>query len=307
MSMDIVCLVGATGAGKTASSLHLCRCFHGEVVNFDSRQVYRDIPLVTAQPSAREQAVCPHHLYGYLASDIPVQAGRFVETVRRTLEEITARGNLPVLVGGTGLYLKTLIQGIAPIPPIAGEVRQRIESLCAQLGSPALHHRLERQDPAYAAKIHPNDRQRICRALEVLEGTGRPLSWWHQQPRYQPLDIRALKVGIGVDLQDLRPLLARRIEIMLELGAVREMQEAYDACPDRNAPAFTGIGCPELLAHILDGLDLAEAKSLWLQNTRAYAKRQITWFKRDREINWFAPHDLKEMEERVRAWKGREG
>jgi tRNA dimethylallyltransferase len=113
MSMDIVCLVGATGAGKTASSLHLCRCFHGEVVNFDSRQVYRDIPLVTAQPSAREQAVCPHHLYGYLASDIPVQAGRFVETVRRTLEEITARGNLPVLVGGTGLYLKTLIQGIA--------------------------------------------------------------------------------------------------------------------------------------------------------------------------------------------------
>ena len=303
--MDIVCLVGATGAGKTASSLHLARCFHGEVVNFDSRQVYRDIPIVTAQPSAQEQAVCTHHLYGYLASHIPVQAGRFVETVGTTLKDITSRGKLPVLVGGTGLYLKTLIQGIAPIPDIPEDVRKGIESLCAIKGSPTLYRRLEREDPVYAAKIHPNDKQRICRALEVLEGTGKPLSWWHQQPEHQPLNIRALKLGIGVDLQELKPLLARRIESMLELGAITEMRTAYAACPHRDAPAFTGIGCPELLAHILDGLDLDEAKRLWLQNTRAYAKRQITWFKRDPEIAWFAPHDLKEMEERVRTWIGR--
>lgn len=307
MSTDIVCLAGATGAGKTASALHLARCFNGEVVNFDSRQVYRDIPIVTAQPSAEEQSVCPHHLYGYLASDIPVQAGRFVDTVREVLGDITARGRLPLLVGGTGLYLKTLIQGIAPIPEIAPDVRERIVQACVSQGSPVLYRQLEEKDPVYAAKIHPNDKQRICRALEVLEGTGRPLSWWHEQPDHNPMEIRALKFGIQVDLEALRPLLARRIDSMLELGAVREMRDAYAACSDRNAPAFTGIGCPELLAHLLDGVGLEETRAAWLQNTRSYAKRQITWFKRERDIHWFAPDDLKGMEERVRAWRECEG
>jgi tRNA dimethylallyltransferase len=305
MSMDIVCLVGATGAGKTAAALHLASCFDGEVVNFDSRQVYRDIPLVTAQPSPEEQAVCPHHLYGYLASDIPVQAGSFVDTVRDKVVEITARGKLPLLVGGTGLYLKTLIQGIAPIPSVPREVRERVEALCTTKGSPALHSLLRRKDPVYASKIHPNDRQRICRALEVLEGAGHSLTWWHEQPLSCPMQLRPLKLGIRVDLQELKPLLERRIAIMLERGAVQEMRDAYARCPDRHAPAFTGIGCPELLEHILDRVDIEETRSVWLQKTRAYAKRQTTWFKRDQEVIWFAPNAFKEMETRVRTWKER--
>jgi len=306
MSMHIVCLVGATGAGKTASALYLARHFDAEVVNFDSRQVYRDVPIVTAQPSPAEQAVCPHHLYGYLCSDVPVQAGSFVETVRDRIADITARGKLPLLVGGTGLYLKTLIQGIAPIPEIPQEIRERIETMCVSMGSSVLYQRLEGEDPEYAARIHPHDRQRICRALEVLEGTGHPLSWWHRQPDRQPaVKVRSLKLGVRVDMQELKPLLAKRIRIMLELGAVQEMRNAYAVCPDRRAPAFTGIGCPELLAHLLDHVDLEETKRVWLQKTRAYAKRQTTWFKRDQEITWFAPDAFKEMEKRVRTWKER--
>ncbi len=305
MSMNIVCLVGATGAGKTASALYLARHFDAEVINFDSRQVYRDIPIVTAQPSPAEQSVCPHHLYGYLASDVPVQAGGFVETVRSRIADITARGKLPLLVGGTGLYLKTLIQGIAPIPEIPGGVRERIESLCLTQGSAVLHKRLQGEDPEYAARIHPHDRQRICRALEVVEGTGHPLSWWHRQPDCQSMKVRPLKLGIQIDMQELKPLLAKRIQAMLEFGAVQEMRSAYAACPDRSAPAFTGIGCPELLGHLLDHADLEETTRTWLQKTRAYAKRQTTWFKRDQEIHWFPPDAFKEIKKRVRTWKDR--
>ncbi len=308
MSLAVVCLVGPTGAGKTAAALHLARCLRGEVVNFDSRQVYRDIPVITAQPDAQEQALCPHHLYGYLASDIPVQAGRFVETVRNTLEEITARGSLPLLVGGTGLYLQTLIQGIAPIPAIAPKVREGILTECATKGSPALYERLKEADPWYAAKIHPNDKQRICRALEVLEDTGKPLSWWHTQPGEQFGRIQALKLGMRMELATCKPRLARRIDAMLLCGAVQEMEDAYAVCPDRNAPAFTGIGCPELLGHILDNVGMDQTKQAWLQHTRAYAKRQITWFKRDTAIYWFAPDDVQGMEDAVRAWlEGRGG
>lgn len=303
MSLAVVCLVGPTGAGKTAAALHLARCFKGEVVNFDSRQVYRDIPVITAQPDAQEQAVCPHHLYGYLASDIPVQAGRFVETVRNNLEEITARGSLPLLVGGTGLYLQTLIQGIAPIPDIPPKVREGILTECASKGSPALYERLKEADPRYAAKIHPNDKQRICRALEVLEDTGKPLSWWHTQQGEQPDSIQALKLGMRMELATCKPRLARRIQAMLDNGAIKEMEDAFTVCPDRNAPAFTGIGCPELLGHLLDGTSLDAAQGAWLQNTRAYAKRQITWFKRDNDIHWFAPDDVQGMEDAVRAWR----
>ncbi|WP_462324373.1 tRNA (adenosine(37)-N6)-dimethylallyltransferase MiaA [Desulfoplanes sp.] len=297
-----VSLAGATGTGKTAAALYLARHLNAEVVNFDSRQVYRDIPLITAQPSPEEQSVCPHHLYGYLDLDIPVQAGTFIAGVKEVLHGIAERGKLPLLVGGTGLYLKTLVEGIAPIPQIPPGVRRNIERACALEGSAVLHARLTAHDPEYAARIHPNDKQRVTRALEVFEATGKPLSWWHKQPGEKAPDVRVLMLGVHVDLQDLTPRLAKRIDTMLVSGGVQEMARAYALCPDRNAPAFTGIGCPELLGHLLDGVGIEETRATWLHNTRAYAKRQITWFKRIADMHWFAPDGFKEMNERVHAW-----
>ena len=292
--LDLVCLVGATGTGKTAAALALARALGGGVINFDSRQVYAGLAVVTAQPTPEERAVCPHALYGYLPVDEPVRAGSFAGEILAQARAYRERGLVPILVGGTGLYLKSLVDGLAPIPDIDPAVREAVVQECAAQGSQVLHARLREVDPDYAARIHPNDPQRICRALEVFRATGRTLTWWHGQTR-RPTGLRALKIGLRADLASLTPRLDRRIGLMLEAGALEEVRVAYEGCPRRDAPGFSGIGCPELLAVLLDGLGVDEARQEWLRNTRAYAKRQLTWFNRDDGIAWHDPQDAAGM------------
>ena len=295
---SLLCLVGATGTGKTAAALALAAAFGGGVINFDSRQVYAGLPIVTAQPTPEERAVCPHALYGYLPIDTAVRAGSFAAEILAQVEVCRQQGLVPILVGGTGLYLKSLVDGLAPIPDIDPRIRQELAGECAALGSPVLHARLRAVDPDYAARIHPNDPQRICRALEVFAATGKTLTWWHGQTR-RPEGLRVLKIGLRADLAALTPRLERRIGLMLEAGALDEVRQAYASCPHRDAPGFSGIGCPELLAVLLDGLDMASARADWLRSTRAYAKRQLTWFNKDGEIAWHVPADVEGMVERA--------
>ncbi|WP_028578155.1 tRNA (adenosine(37)-N6)-dimethylallyltransferase MiaA [Desulfomicrobium escambiense] len=298
---SLVCLVGATGTGKTAAALALAGALGGGVVNFDSRQVYAGLGIVTAQPTPQEQAVCPHSLYGYLPVDRPVRAGSFAAEILARAETYRSEGLVPILVGGTGLYLKSLVDGLAPIPDVDPRIREELARECASVGSPVLYARLRGVDPDYASKIHPNDPQRICRALEVFAATGRTLTWWHGQTR-RPEGLRALKIGLRTDLATLTPRLERRIGLMLEAGALDEVRLAYKGCPHRDAPGFSGIGCPELLAVLLDGLDMAQARADWLRSTRAYAKRQLTWFNKDGDIAWHDPADFEGMTARARAF-----
>jgi tRNA dimethylallyltransferase len=299
--LSLVCLVGATGTGKTAAALALAKALGGGVVNFDSRQVYGGLAVVTAQPSPEEQAQCPHALYGHLPVDRPVRAGSFAGEILDAARDMHARGLVPILVGGTGLYLRSLVDGLAPIPDIDPRVREALVEECRTLGPQVLHRRLSALDPDYAAKIHPNDPQRVCRALEVVAATGRTLTWWHART-CRPEGLRVLKIGLSANLVDLTPRLARRIELMLAAGALAEVSRAYAACPDRGAPGFSGIGCPELLSVLLDGLDLDEARRDWLRGTRAYAKRQLTWFRKDAEIAWHDPDDLDGIVARAKAF-----
>ncbi|PKN41710.1 MAG: tRNA (adenosine(37)-N6)-dimethylallyltransferase MiaA [Deltaproteobacteria bacterium HGW-Deltaproteobacteria-18] len=289
--ISLLCLVGATGTGKTAAALALARALGGAVVNFDSRQVYAGLGVVTAQPTAEERAVCPHALYGYLPISTPVRAGAFAVEIMDQARAYRDQGLAPILVGGTGLYLKSLVDGLAPIPDIDPRIREDVVGECRAHGSQILHGRLQLLDPDYAAKIHPNDPQRICRALEVIAATGRTLTWWHAQTS-RPAGLRVLKIGISADLNSLTPRLARRIDLMLEAGAREEVRLAYERCPNRAAPGFSGIGCPELLAVLLDGLSLDQARRDWLRSTRAYAKRQLTWFNKDSEIFWHHSEDV---------------
>jgi tRNA dimethylallyltransferase len=298
---SLVCLVGATGTGKTAAALALATTFGGGVINFDSRQVYAGLPIVTAQPTPQERSVCPHALYGYLPIDRAVRAGSFAAEILARVEAFRQQGLVPILVGGTGLYLKSLVDGLAPIPDIDPRIREDLARECAALGSPALHARLRDVDPDYAARIHPNDPQRICRALEVFAATGQTLTWWHGQTR-RPEGLRVLKIGLRTDLATLTPRLERRIGLMLEAGALDEVRQAYASCPRRDAPGFSGIGCPELLAVLLDGLDMAQARADWLRSTRAYAKRQLTWFHKDQDIAWHDPADVGAMVARAGAF-----
>jgi tRNA dimethylallyltransferase len=295
----VICLVGPTGAGKTAAALHLARTFGAGVVNADSRQVYRDFPVITAQPSPEERAVCPHLLYGFLPSTEKISAGVWTDKATAAIDalrrdESRRDGLLPLLVGGTGLYLKTLLDGIAAIPRVDPAIGARLERQCDDLGAPALHARLAAIDPEYAARIHPNDRQRAVRALEVHEGTGRTLSWWHARP-VPPPRFAALRMGMDMSLDELTPRLDRRIDLMLEAGALDEARAARALCDDPAAPGWSGIGCAELYRHLTGELTLAEARLLWLRNTRAYAKRQLTWFRADRRIRWVRPDDLDAM------------
>jgi tRNA dimethylallyltransferase len=299
--LNLVCLVGATGTGKTAAALALATALGGGVINFDSRQVYAGLGIVTAQPTPEERAVCPHALYGYLPVDQPVRAGSFAGEILAQARSYTGQGLVPILVGGTGLYLKSLVDGLAPIPDIDPRIREALVRECASHGPQILHARLRGVDPDYAARIHPNDPQRICRALEVFEATGRTLTWWHGQTR-RPEGLRVLKIGLRAELAALTPRLDRRIGLMLEAGALEEVRLAYGGCPDRNAPGFSGIGCPELLAVLLDGLDLGQARQDWLRSTRAYAKRQLTWFNKDAEIAWHDPQDAAGMVARAEAF-----
>ncbi len=291
---DVVCIVGPTGTGKTAAALGLAERFGGGVINYDSRQVYRGVPLVTAQPTSEEQTQCPHWLYGFMEPVQAIDAGLFSHLAESAIGEAVQRGLLPLLVGGTGLYLDALLYGLAAIPDVPSMIRQSIQARYDTMGGEALHAELQTIDPQYAAKIHPNDRQRITRALEVFETTGRVLSSWHAEQNPQPR-FNHLKIGLHMDLDELTPRLALRIDMMLKGGAVAEMKAAYQKTPMPNAPGWTGIGCMELIEYIRDRMTLEQAKSLWLRRTRAYAKRQLTWFKRDPEIHWFDPADVAAM------------
>ena len=299
--LSIVAIAGATGTGKTGAAIHLARTFGAGVVNFDSRQVYKGIPLITAQPTDEEQAACPHRLYGFLPLTETIHASRFAVLAREALEQTAADGLLPVLVGGTGMYLKAIIEGLSPIPEVDPEIRSRVLAECAEKGSVRLHEELLLVDPEAAARIHPNDPQRTCRALEVYHSSGRPISEWQRLKGDVP-PYRVLRIGLHRELDELTVDLARRIELMMEHGALEEIRTAFESVRDRSAPGLSGIGCPELLEYLLGEASLDDAKARWLKNTRAYAKRQRTWFKRDREIFWHAPRDFKGMADAVARW-----
>ncbi|WP_432736798.1 tRNA (adenosine(37)-N6)-dimethylallyltransferase MiaA [Maridesulfovibrio sp. FT414] len=296
----VVCILGPTGAGKTATALGLARKFPVRVINFDSRQVYTDFPVITAQPNRDETAVCPHELYGFLPTSETINAAGFVRLAEERIEA-SAENELPVLVGGTGMYLQSLTSGLAPIPDIPDDIRERIRRRAEEEGGPSLYAELEKVDPEYCRRTHPNNRQRNARALEVYEATGRTFTWWHNR-EVPPSPYEFLKIGIMVDLDVLTPLLALRIDKMLKAGAVEEARRAWEICPDDSAPGWTGIGCSELLRYIKGEISMDETRHLWLKNTRAYAKRQLTWFKRETDINWFAPGEHAEAVRIVEQW-----
>jgi tRNA dimethylallyltransferase len=301
----VVCLLGATGTGKTEAGLVLAEAFGGGVVNVDSRQVYADLAVVTAQPTAGEQARAPHYLYGDTPLDAPVCAGDFALKARAVVATLHDKGLLPLLIGGTGLYFRAILGGLAPIPPVPDAVRQAVLEDFTRHGPTVMHARLAAVDAAYAARIAPADRQRVTRALEVHAATGRSFSDWHALGDPNAPGYDALKIGLTLPMADLAPRLARRIEAMEAAGAAGEVRRALARYPE-DAPGLSGIGGPELAAFLAGKTSLEAAKALWLANTRAYAKRQMTWFRKEPGVVWFSPDDHKGMLRIVREWLERE-
>lgn len=301
MGAPLVCIPGPTGAGKTGAGIALARELGGEVVNFDSRQIYTDFPVITAQPSDEERAQCPHLLYGFLPTERAMTAAAFADLALEAIAEVRSRGALPILVGGTGMYLRWILTPMAPIPDVDDDVRRAVREDCAERGPAALHADLAARDPELAERLHPNDRQRIMRGLEVVLSSGTPLSQWHKLTP-PPRDFDVLKLGVGVDLDELTPHLFRRIDLMLAAGALDEARAAMEKNADPAAPGWSGIGCAELLAHLRGEIDLDECKRQWGANTRAYAKRQLTWFRADKAVRWYRPGEHAAMLDACRAF-----
>lgn len=283
--------MGPTGAGKTAQSLAMAKaglpiC----IINTDSRQLYKDFPIISAQPSAAEKSVCPHKLFGYLKTEETSSAGDWLVRAKNEIECAHKNGQIPVLAGGTGFYFRALFDGIVEIPDIPQDIHEHFIKEIAEKGSQALHEELQKIDSEYAQKIHFNDKQRIARALEVFTATGKKFSDWHKEtPQNTKYDV--LRIGIGLPLDELAPILYKRTSIMLEQGALDEARKALEICPDITAPGWTGIGCIEIANYLLGKYSLEECQALWNKNTRAYAKRQWTWFRPDTRIRWFRPEE----------------
>ncbi len=288
-----VLIAGPTASGKSALALALAERVGGVIINADSMQVYRDLRILTARPTPGEEARVPHRLYGHVDAAEPYSAGRWLADARAALAEAAAIDRVPILVGGTGLYFKLLTEGLAEIPSIPHDIRERLRARVAAEGAPALHADLTWRDPASAARLDPGDRTRIVRALEVLEATGRSLTEWHQgnmPPILNPADC--VKRFLAPERDELRRRIEARFDAMLAAGALEEVRALAARGLDPLLPAMKAHGVPWLIRHLQGEIGLDEAAKQAKADTRRYTKRQFTWFRNQLpDWEWGAPDE----------------
>jgi tRNA dimethylallyltransferase len=283
-----ILIAGPTASGKSALALALAERLSGTVINADSMQVYRELRVLTARPSPHEEAQAPHALYGFVHGREAYSAARYARDAARAIAAARTAGRVPIVVGGTGLYIAALLQGLSPIPQVDPDVRAYWRAQAAGRPAPELHQLLAVRDPATAARLMPTDTQRIVRALEVLECTGRPLAYWQRQPGKSVLreaDTTRLLV------RPERTVLVRRIEArfdaMLAAGALEEVRALLALGLSRELPIMRALGVAPLAEHLAGRISLEDAVAAAKADTRKYAKRQLTWLKR-RMIAWKA-------------------
>lgn len=276
----VIVIAGPTASGKSGLALDIARRYGGEIVNADSMQVYQGMPVISAVPPAAEQAEIPHHLYEIYHPSVNGTVVDWLERAAAAVREIWGRGRLPVVVGGTGMYIDNLINGTTPIPEPQPEIREQVRQLAAGLGQERLYALLQQKDPAGAAKLNPNDTTRVRRAHEIFLQTGISIAEWYQKPMLRKLpeaDFHAIK--IIPDTVELDERCYRRFDMMMKAGALDEVRYLLSLGLDKNMPAMKMLGVPELAAHLSNSLILTEAVDLAKLHTRQYAKRQRTWFR----------------------------
>ena len=317
-NIGAVLIAGPTASGKSALALALAESLGGTIINADSMQVYRDLRIITARPTAEEEARVPHRLYGHVDAGESYSTGRWCVEASAALREAQSAGRVPIVVGGTGLYFKALTHGLAAIPAIPADVRARVRKRLREEGPAALHAELEARDPQMARRLMPRDRTRVARALEVVTATGRSLADWQRDGmrgaakaglRPAPTDPPPMDVGAGlkpaptdpppidvaaglkgapteavrvflcVERAELYARIDARFERMLGSGALAEVQALRSRSLDPALPAMKAHGVPWLLRHLAGEIDLEAAVEAAKRDTRRYSKRQVTWFR----------------------------
>jgi tRNA dimethylallyltransferase len=288
MTGPIPVVIGPTAVGKTDLSLTLARDLDAEIVGGDSRQVYRFLDIGTAKPSAAQRQAVPHHLIDLLDPDEPLNAARFAQLAWGCIHAIQARGRTALVVGGSGLYIRALMDGLFPGPGADSQLRAALEAEAVDRGLQALHDRLTTLDPAAASRIHPHDRVRIIRAIEVYTLTGRPISLWQCQWQHPRRSRTFVLIGLTRDREDLRRRITARTALMLHSGLEDEVRRLLAMGYSPTLPPLQSVGYAEIIAYLGGGWDLGRARALIEQRTWRLAKRQMTWFRRIPGVHWMS-------------------
>jgi tRNA dimethylallyltransferase len=295
----LVIVIGPTAVGKSRVAVDLALRFGGEVVSGDSIQVYRGFDIGTDKPAEDARRGVPHHLIDIVGPEVQFTAADFVREALGAAREIAARGRLPIVAGGTGLYIKALCEGLFPGPGRDPALRAALEAEAREKGLEALFRRLEAVDPEYARKIRGRDRVRIIRALEVYAATGRPISE-HFRATESPVKGRTVvRLGLRLERAELAARIDARVDRMFERGLVEEVRGLLARGVPEAAPPFRALGYSHVLRHLKGEIGRDEALAFTKADTRRYAKRQMTWFRKMAGVVWFSPDDGRALEEHV--------
>jgi tRNA dimethylallyltransferase len=283
----VVVVLGPTASGKTALALAIARHFHGEIVNCDSVAMYRDFEIGTAKPTGAERAEIPHHLVDCVDPLADVTAGEYARQARQALREIAGRGGLAIVSGGTGLYLRALLEGLFPGPQRSEELRGKLRARAEKRGTEYLHGILRRVDPAAAGRIHANDVPKMIRAIEVCLASRQPMTELWQQGREPLQGFRILRLGLNPERKALYERINRRAVRMFAEGLIAETKALLEKHGEKARP-LASLGYKQAMQCLRGEMDAASALAAAQQAQRNYAKRQMTWFRREPEVHWLA-------------------
>lgn len=300
MKRPLVILTGPTAVGKTALSVKLAKAIGGEIISADSMQVYRYLDIGSAKVTPEEMEGVPHHLIDVLDPKEEFNVAVFQKLAKQAMEDIYARGRIPVIVGGTGFYIQALLYDIDFAETKEDPVyRKQLEEQAAKEGAEALHARLRQVDPESAAAIHANNVKRVIRALEYYQQTGEKISVHNERERQKESPYQFLYYVLNTNRDELYQRIDRRVDVMLEQGLLDEVKRLKEMGCTRELVSMQGLGYKELLAYLDGECSLEEAVFILKRDTRHFAKRQLTWFRREREVRWLNLPDFGQDRERV--------
>lgn len=289
---DLIVITGPTASGKTALSVEVAKRLGGEIVNADSMQIYKYMDIGTAKPDMEERQGIPHHLIDIVNPDEAFSVARYCECAKEVIDNIHQRGKIPVMVGGTGLYVDSLVNNIqfSEIEPDE-QYRDKMDKLAEEMGNEYIYKMLEDIDPDSACKIKVADRKRIIRALEVYHLTGKTITWHNEQSRSVPSPYNTTMFAINMDREALYDKINRRVDVMIANGLVDEVKAIMDMGVQKDATSMQAIGYKEIVEYLEGHITLDEATDKIKQSSRRYAKRQLTWFRRNENIHWISNID----------------
>jgi len=304
----VVILLGPTGVGKSKLAIELAEEFAGEIISADSMQVYRYMDIGTAKPTLEEQKRVRHHLIDLVTPGQPFHAALYRTLGRKTIDQLYQDGKFICVVGGTGLYIKTLTQGLFTSPQIDPGVRERLKQEAQEKGGDVLFQRLKRVDPKTASKLHPRDLFRTIRALEVFDSTGIPISFYREQHRFGERPYLTLKIGLETNRVALYRRIDQRMDRMIEVGFLQEVEGLMEMGYSAELKPMQSLGYKQMVQFLSKKIGWTEAVREMKRDTRHYAKRQLTWFKADPEVHWRDEStDRKKIFLEIKSFLGRGG